>query len=96
MIHSLVKLLNASLRRVRRRRAQLFLYKQRREYQKELSSAKRAFKKRNVYDRVDFANTEWADSYETQEQLTQQNKVRMLFIACAEIAFVCRSQSFLT
>ena len=51
--------LNESLRRVRRRRAQLLHYKKQRESQIRASAVMRQMKKRNVYDRVDYANTEW-------------------------------------
>ena len=51
--------LNESLRRVRRRRAQLLQYKKKRESQIRASAEIRQMKKRNVYDRVDYANTEW-------------------------------------
>jgi hypothetical protein len=110
MIHGLVKLLNASLRRVRRQRAQLLIYKQRREYQKELSAITRLYKKRNVYERVDFVSTEWGRQLRdprTSDPSTKEgsdvtsscmclNNMYLLKENFFEIAFVCHSQSFLT
>ena len=71
----LMQALIKSLRRVRRRRAQLLLYKKRREQQVEVRAVIRQIKKRNIYDRVDYASTEWGKQMRdprTADPLTKQ------------------------